>query len=321
METHFKHLLLRRYLLSFGSLFDNITLTREDNTGDEVYRQVVPLEYGPKERWLTRFTQDPDLTRGVGQIVPRLSYEMSGLSYDGARKLNSLEKLTYVGSSPSDRARLYVGTPYTLGVRLSILTKLQQDGMQIVEQILPYFTPDYPIAVEPLDNYPDLVDVVPITLQSVSQTDNYEGNFETRRIIVWDLDFAMKVYFYGPIRQKARIQKVIVNLYNSNSADLAAPDANTSSPQIAITVVPSVSLSASASPSTEETAVVLGRDAAITTVIEDFGKFAPSLSPSASVSPSASRSPSASVSPSSSTSLSISPSASRSPSASASPSN
>ena len=92
MDTHFKHLLLRRYLLSFGSLFDNITLTREDTAGDEVYRQIVPLEYGPKERWLTRLTQDPDLKQGVGQVVPRLSYEMSGIAYDSTRKLNTLEK-------------------------------------------------------------------------------------------------------------------------------------------------------------------------------------------------------------------------------------
>ena len=142
MDTHFKHLLLRRYLLSFGSLFDNITLTREDTAGDEVYRQIVPIEYGPKERWLTRLTQDPDHNQGVAQVVPRLSYEMSGIAYDTARKLNTLEKLTYAAASSDDRGRLYVGTPYTLTVGLSVLTKLQQDGMQIVEQILPYFTPD-----------------------------------------------------------------------------------------------------------------------------------------------------------------------------------
>ena len=312
MDTHFKHLLLRRYLLSFGSLFDNITLTREDTAGDEVYRQIVPIEYGPKERWLTRLTQDPDLKQGVGQIVPRLSYEMSGIAYDPTRKLNTLEKLTYAASSSDDRGRLYVGTPYTLTIGLSTLTKLQQDGMQIVEQILPYFTPDYTIAIEPLANYPTLVDVVPIVLQSVSQTDNYEGSFETRRVIVWDLEFSMKVYFYGPVKDKARIKKVIVDLYNSSSDDLSAPNANAAAPQIAITVVPSVSVSASASPSDAETSVINAREAAVTTIIEDFGKFAPSTSPSASRSPSAS----ASRSPSSSTS----PSASVSPSASASPS-
>ena len=282
MDTHFKHLLLRRYLLSFGSLFDNITLTREDTAGDEVYRQIVPLEYGPKERWLTRLTQDPDLKQGVGQIVPRLSYEMSGIAYDPTRKLNTLEKLTYAASSSDDRGRLYVGTPYTLTIGLSTLTKLQQDGMQIVEQILPYFTPNYTIAIEPLANYPTLVDVVPIVLQSVSQTDNYEGSFETRRVVVWDLEFSMKVYLYGPVKDKARIKKVIVDLYNSSSDDLSAPNANASSPQIAITVVPSVSVSASASPSDAETSVINAREAAVTTIIEDFGKFAPSTSPSAS---------------------------------------
>jgi len=281
MDTHFKHLLLRRYLLSFGSLFDNITLTREDAAGDEVYRQIVPIEYGPKERWLTRLTQDPDLKRGVGQVVPRLSYEMSSIAYDTARKLNSLEKLTYAASSSDNRGRLYVGTPYTLSIGLSVLTKLQQDGMQIVEQILPYFTPDYTIAIEPLANYPTLVDVVPIVLQSVSQTDNYEGSFETRRVIVWDLEFSMKVYFYGPIKDKARIKKVIVDLYNSNSDDLSAPNAD-AAPHVAITVVPSASVSASASPSDAETSVINAREAAVTTIIEDFGKFAPSTSPSAS---------------------------------------
>ena len=274
MDTHFKHLLLRRYLLSFGSLFDNITLTREDTAGDEVYRQIVPIEYGPKERWLTRLTQDPDLKRGVGQVVPRLSYEMSSIAYDTNRKLSTLGKLTYASTSSDNRGRLYVGTPYTLNIGLSILTKLQQDGMQIVEQILPYFTPDYTIAIEPLANYPTLVDVVPIVLQSVSQTDNYEGSFETRRVIVWDLEFSMNVYFYGPVKDKARIKKVIVDLYNSNSDDLSAPNAD-AAPHMAITVVPSASVSASASPSTAESSVISAREAAVTTIIEDFGKFAP----------------------------------------------
>ena len=301
MDTHFKHLLLRRYLLSFGTLFDNITLTREDGAGDEVYRQIVPIEYGPKERWLTRLTQDPDLKQGVGQVVPRLSYEMSGIAYDTARKLNSLEKLTYAASSSDNRGRLYVGTPYTLSIGLSVLTKLQQDGMQIVEQILPYFTPDYTIAIEPLANYPTLVDVVPIVLQSVSQTDNYEGSFETRRVIVWDLEFSMKVYFYGPVKDKARIKKVIVDLYDSSIADLSAPAAD-AVPQVAITAVPSASVSASASPSTAESSVINAREAAVTTITEDFGKFEPSTSPSASRSPSASVSPSASISPSASAS-------------------
>lgn len=227
MHTHFKHLLLRRYLLAFGSLFDSITITRENQSGAETYRQQVPLEYGPKERWLTRLTEDPELLRGVAQVVPRMSYELSNVTYDGSRKLNTLNNLKFASNEEHKLAKMYVGAPYTLNMTLSILTKLQQDGMQIVEQILPFFTPDYTIAVRPLANFSELVDVVPITLQSVSHSDNYEGDFQTRRVIIWTLEFSMKVYFYGPVKNSKRIEEVIVNLYNSPYEDLSAPNANT----------------------------------------------------------------------------------------------
>ena len=152
MHTHFKHLHMRRYLLAFGSLFDDITITRENEDGKEEFRQQVPLEYGPKERWLTHLVQDPDYTKGVGQVVPRMSFEITNLSYDPSRKLNTLDKLKFNSNHAHSLAKLYVGVPYTLTLQLSILVKLQQDGMQIVEQILPFFTPDYTIALRPLDN-------------------------------------------------------------------------------------------------------------------------------------------------------------------------
>lgn len=237
MVTHFKHLLLRRYLLAFATIFDSITLTREDADGVEVYRQQVPLEHGPKERWLTRLTQDPNLDRGVGQVVPRMAFELKDIQYDSTRKLSTLENLRFNSVEETKTARLYVGAPYTLHITLSILVKLQQDGMQIVEQILPFFTPDYTLAIKPIDAYDQLVDTVPVVLQSVSQTDNYEGNFETRRAIVWDLNFAMKVNFYGPVKARKRIEDVIINLYNSPYEDLSAPNANVS-PSILIHSVP-----------------------------------------------------------------------------------
>tara|TARA_R110000868_G_scaffold79604_35_gene226505 strand:+ start:1945 stop:2790 length:846 start_codon:yes stop_codon:yes gene_type:complete len=281
MHTHFKHLLLRRYLLAFGSLFDDMTLTREDTTGAEVYRQTVPLEYGPKERWLTRLTQDPDFLQGVAQIVPRISYEMTSLQYNAGQKINTLEQLTLPGTTDATRARLYAGVPYTIGVRLSVLTKLQQDGMQIVEQILPYFTPDWTIAVRPLADFPTFVDTIPITLQSVTHSDNYEGNFETRRAIVWDLDFTMKVYFYGPVRTKGTIQEVFVNIYNSTFEDLSAPTAF-ALPEVTIYAVPS--------PPNQDPDSTLDITADVT-ITENWTGLSPS--PSRSVSPSASASPSA----------------------------
>lgn len=312
MNTHFKHLLMRRYLLAFGSLFDSMTITREDATGAEKYRQMVPLEYGPKERWLTRLTQDPDFTQSVAQIVPRMSYELKDIAYDPTRKLNTLNRLTFSGGDSLSRPRTYVGVPYTLTISLTILTKLQQDGMQIVEQILPYFAPNYTIAVRPLADNSDLVDVIPITLGSISHSDNYEGDFLTRRAIIWDLEFTMKVFFYGPVKSGKPIHEVFVNLYNSTYADLQAPPDDTLYPRAEITAI--------LDPYDQSITANTTRDelTSTTTVVEWI--FPPvtsgSMSPSASLSPSASDS----VSPSASASHSFSSSPSRSASPSPSPS-
>ena len=312
MNTHFKHLHMRRYLLAFGSLFDDITITREDADSNEAFRQQVPLQYGPKERWLVHLTQDPDYGKGVGQVVPRMSFEMTSLVYDTTRKLNTLDKLKFNSNEAHKLAKLYVGVPYVMNIQLSVLVKLQQDGMQIVEQILPFFTPDYTIAARPLEDYPDLLDQVPIVLQSVSHSDNYEEDFIKRRVIVWTLDFAMKVFFYGPIRQSRRIEEVIVNLYNSPYADLAAPTPD---------ALPKVTIDILADPPTQNVSsgTAITSNTTITEYLTVVGSSeSPSSSASQSFSPSASQSPSASVSvsqsPSSSQSASVSPSPSVSPS-------
>jgi hypothetical protein len=314
MHTHFKHLHMRRYLLAFGSLFDQMTITRENEDGKEEFRQEVPLEYGPKERWLVHLTQDPDYTKGVGQVVPRMSYEMTSLDYDTTRKLNTLDKLKFNSNQAHKLAKLYIGVPYVMKIQLSILVKLQQDGMQIVEQILPFFTPDYTIAVRPLEGYPDLVDQVPIVLQSVSHSDNYEDDFMKRRVIIWTLDFAMKVFFYGPIKDTKRIEEVIVNLYNSPYEDLSAPTAD---------ALPKVTIDVQADPPTQNVSPNTTTITSNTTITEyltaDGASASPSASSSRSLSPSASMSPSRSVSASRSPSASASASVSPSPSASPSP--
>lgn len=299
---------MRRYLLAFGSLFDKMTITRENEEGKEEYRQEVPLEYGPKERWLTHLVQDPDYTRGVGQVVPRMSYEMTSLDYDTTRKLNTLDKLKFNSNQAHKLAKLYVGVPYVMKIQLSVLVKLQQDGMQIVEQILPFFTPDYTIAVRPLDGYPDLIDQVPIVLQSVSHSDNYEDDFIKRRAVIWTLDFAMKVFFYGPIKDTKRIEEVIVNLYNSSYEDLSAPTTD---------ALPKVVIDVQADPPTQDVSPNTTEITSNTTITEyltaDGASKSPSASTSRSASPSASHSPSASPSSTRSPSASISASASPSP--------
>lgn len=218
MFQYFNHSLMRRYLLAFGSLFTKVSLARVDSGATEVQRLLVPIEYGPKEKWYTRLTKDPNLTQGVSQILPRLAYEVSGISYDNSRKLNTLNPLSFPNDDARKLSRIYVGVPYTINFNLVALVKLQQDGLQIVEQILPYFTPDLTMAISVVPEL-GLVDQVPITLQSVATQDNYEGDFETRRAIEWTLTFSMKVYFYGPRRKQNRIEEIFVDIYNSPLAD------------------------------------------------------------------------------------------------------
>jgi hypothetical protein len=221
MFQYFYHQQLRRYLIAFASFFDNIQVARFDSNNDIIQRMVVPLEYGPKERWLARLVQDPDFTKGVSVVVPRMSFEMNNISYDSQRHQNALDNLNFTGTGPKP-TRLYVGVPYTLQLSLDILVKIQSDGMQIVEQILPYFTPDLTFRLVPV---PELgfPDQVPLTLQSVSQVDNYEGDFEHRRAIIWTLTFSMKVNFYGPARASGRIETVDIDIFNSPLADILEP--------------------------------------------------------------------------------------------------
>lgn len=220
--TYYNHQQFRRFLVAFGQLFDNIQVLRKDNTDTEVQRFVVPIDYGPKERWFQRLAQDPDFTKGVNIVVPRMTYEMTGMSYASDRKLNSLNSLAYAGTDSGHLARMFVGTPYTMNFELNILSKNAQDGLQIIEQIIPYFTPDLCFKLQTLPEL-NIVDLVPVNLVSLTETDNGEGEPLHRRLIVWTLVFAMKVYFYGPIRQKSRIQEVIVDLYTAPLGDLATP--------------------------------------------------------------------------------------------------
>jgi hypothetical protein len=201
MFTFFDHQQIRRYLLAFGSFFDSIYCRRYDMTGKETQRFQVPIEYGPKEKWLLHIIQDPDFLQSVAITVPRIAYEMTGLSYDGNRKLNTLQQLRFPNADLQRLARSYVGVPYIMNINLSVLTKFQTDGFQIVEQILPFFTPELTFVIQ---NVPELgiSDQIPITLTNVTSTDNYEGDFEKRRIILWSLDFMMKVYFYGPVKSQ-----------------------------------------------------------------------------------------------------------------------
>jgi hypothetical protein len=219
MFTYFRHDQIRRYLVAFGSLFNNVEVRRRDVTGADIQKIVVPITYGPKERWLTRLTQDPDLTQSVAQIVHRLSYEITSLTYDSSRNPKMLDQLVFPSDDIKKKTQLYTGVPFNIGIQLAALVKYQADGHQIVEQILPYFRPELTITMKVIPAL-NFTDQVPVVFNGVTESDNYEGDFEKRRIIIWTIDFTMRTYIYGPVRQGGRIQEVVVDVYDSTDSKL-----------------------------------------------------------------------------------------------------
>lgn len=190
----FHHNTFRKYVILFGTIFNNIYVTRQNNIGETVQTLKVPLSYGPKEKFLARLEGNPDLNNKIAITVPRISFEMTSFQYDPDRKLNSLNRRTKGNKSQ------YQPVPYNIGFRLSVLVKNAEDGTKIVEQILPYFTPDWTASVHLVPDVEEDPWDIPIILNDVSCEDSYEGNFETRRAIIWTLDFTLKGYLFGPTK-------------------------------------------------------------------------------------------------------------------------
>lgn len=222
-HSPFYHFTMRKVVASFGSLFSNIFIVKRDKDGKEVERLKVPLAYGPAERYIVRNQEDPELSRNYAIKLPRMSFEIKSLEYDSQRKLNTLRK--NVQSLPDDPAtvvRQYQGVPYKMTVELSIISKFVDDSNQIIEQILPWFTPAYTVTIRSIPNM-NFLDDVAITLNGLNLQDNYEDDWTTRRDVIWTLSFDLKVMFYGPIKQAPVIQRAIQDIYAA-SGDLTDPE-------------------------------------------------------------------------------------------------
>ena len=193
--TTFSHDVLRKYIILFGTLFNNIYINRHDNTGETIQTLKVPLSYGPKEKYLARLEGNPDLLTKVAITVPRISFEMVSLEYDPDRKLNTLNRKV------KNNRYQYQPVPYNMQFQMSILVKNAEDGTKIVEQILPYFTPEWTASIHLIPTMEDDPWDVPIILDSISTEDTYEGDFQTRRAIIWTLNFTMKGYVFGPSKR------------------------------------------------------------------------------------------------------------------------
>jgi len=194
--THFYHKKVRTCVAIFGKIFNNIYVVRPSS------QLKVPLSYAPKQKYLERIRENPDLSSNtqVAIKLPRMSFEITAFSYDATRQLTKISNFNTIGTANTNRQKFYSPVPYNINFQLNIYAKTQDDALQIVEQILPTFNPQYTLTVKPFSTeYPDFKEDIPIIIQSVSFSDDFEGALEQRRTIIYTLDFEMKVSFYGSI--------------------------------------------------------------------------------------------------------------------------
>jgi hypothetical protein len=213
LGQQFYHETMRKIVVSFGTLFNNIQIVRKNSSGAIVQSMKVPLAYGPQQKFLARLNNDPALGAKVAVTLPRLGFEMTGITYDPNRKLNRVQKMRKVKTSDSSKIDTqYMPVPYNINFTLYAMAKNSDDALQIVEQILPYFQPDYTLTIN------DMADMgikrdVPIILNDVSYEDNYQGDFTERRAIIYTLAFTAKFYMYGPVTSSSVIKTVQVDQY------------------------------------------------------------------------------------------------------------
>ena len=211
LGTYSYNEIFRKTVIAFGTLFNNIEIKRTEGSRSEVMK--VPLAYGPKDKFLARLKQVGDLTTkdAVQITLPRISFEISGFSYDATRKVSPTQVIRYTGSDSKTR-KSFMPVPYNVDFELSIVAKNQDDGLQILEQILPFFQPMFNITLNLQEAIGEVKDF-PVTLNSVVYEDDYEGDYTTRRTLIYTLSFSAKTYVYGPVNDITNklIKKSIVD--------------------------------------------------------------------------------------------------------------
>jgi len=213
LGQQFYHETIRKVIVSFGTMFNNINLVRKDSSGNISQSMKVPLAYGPREKFLVRLREDADLSKTVAITLPRIGFEITNLSYDPTRKLNRVQKFKKVkGAKSSQLDTQFMPVPYNIDIELYVMAKQSDDALQIVEQILPYFQPDYTFTI---NDQPDMgiKRDVPIILNSIAYEDTYQGDFTTRRALIYTLSFTAKFYLYGPVTSSKVIKTVQVDQY------------------------------------------------------------------------------------------------------------
>ncbi len=263
-NSFFDHQTIRRYVIIFGRLFSDLTIERIDSNGIRQQTIGVPLAYGPREKWLSRLNVDPDLDREVAIQLPRIGFEITAMTYAPERAKTATTRNWVLKTDDAQKLESqYVGVPYDIEMAMSVMVKNANDGAQILQQILPFFTPDWTISADMIPEMGFKTDI-PIVLVSVAVEDIYEGDFETRRALIWTLDFQIRGYLYGPIKTREIIKKVTTDTFVPSGSSLTIQDTDIGTTPTASRIETTPGLLANGSPTTNSTASV-----AYTTITAD----------------------------------------------------
>ena len=231
--TYFYNESMRKMTVAFGQIFNNIQIKKQNSGGTTIQSIRVPLAYGPKEKFLVRLDQQPSLDeREFAITLPRLGFEISGIQYDASRKLTKLQKFKQTQSTNNSIMDYnYTPVPYNVSYNLYAFTATAESGLQIIEQVLPFFQPDYTVTINVIPNM-NIKRDVPIVLNSVNYEDTYSGDFTSRRAVIYTLGFTAKMYLFGP----SKSQRVIKTVQADNYSDT---DVNNKARESRITITPS----------------------------------------------------------------------------------
>ena len=225
-QTYY-HQTIRKYVVLFGTLFNDLNIEKKDSSGNVTSRQKVPIAYGPKQKFIQRIRQDPNLTRQVVVQLPRMGFEMTSITYDPIRKLNSIGKIMNRATATQGAGtmqKMFNPVPYNMDFQLFVFVDNAEDGTQILEQILPFFTPEFNVTINAIPSMGVKLDV-PISFNSASLEDSYDGDLTTRRTMIWTLDFFMKGFLYPDIKGGGKIVKsVVVDFHEFDGLDNKVPD-------------------------------------------------------------------------------------------------
>jgi len=230
LGTYFYHEIIRKTIISFGTLFNNINIKHKKADGTILDDIKVGLSYGPQQKYLAKIQEQSQLAKPIAITLPRMSFEMNSIQYDPSRKTGVTQ--TFKAADSDKMKKVYMPVPYNIGFELNIFSKLNDDALQIIEQIMPYFQPSFTLTVDLVSAIGEKRDI-PVVLDNISFQDDYEGSFEVRRALIYTLSFTAKTYLFGPVAQTSDglIKKVIVDQHSGT-------DTSTAKREVRYTAVP-----------------------------------------------------------------------------------